>query len=274
MFVLRKYPCQIVLLSGTVPPIAIPKFQTLFGLCSNAVEVRTDTCRREIKYEIGRGSNTTSEMIVLLKAKLAILRPTWTPKDRFLIYVQTIKDGQEVAHALQIPLYHSTSEAMGRELTTVQQEDMYNAWLSGDAVGLVTTSVLSAGNDYSHIRWVAHVGNPRDMLSFQQESGRAGRDGKAALSSILPQKKIWNIRAPPESLDLTGINAVRKMIACLMHQGPNANTCIKFHLTEFTDGVGRCCSEFQENQECNGCIAGKQYYCPTIRAKMSYNRSA
>ncbi|KIW26629.1 uncharacterized protein PV07_06448 [Cladophialophora immunda] len=50
---------------------------------------------------------------------------------------------------------------------------------------ICATTAFGMGIDVPTIRFVIHYGLPRGMESFTQESGRAGRDNKAALSIIL-----------------------------------------------------------------------------------------
>jgi len=57
-------------------------------------------------------------------------------------------------------------------------------WKQGDLKILIATSALGAGLDYGAVRFVVHQGFAQRMIDFCQESGRAGRDGKAAESVV------------------------------------------------------------------------------------------
>ncbi|KAI8317928.1 hypothetical protein GQ54DRAFT_248225, partial [Martensiomyces pterosporus] len=48
----------------------------------------------------------------------------------------------------------------------------------------VATNALGAGIDIPHIRHVVHIHPSNSLLDYAQESGRAGRDGEAAVAHM------------------------------------------------------------------------------------------
>ena len=57
---------------------------------------------------------------------------------------------------------------------------------------IVATTAFGMGIDAPHVRFVLHYGLPRGFEAFVQESGRAGRDGKAAVSVVFYTREESN----------------------------------------------------------------------------------
>lgn len=57
--------------------------------------------------------------------------------------------------------------------------------MTSDQPYIVTTSALSAGFDYTHVRLVIHINKPDSLVDFAQKSERTERDGKEAYSVVL-----------------------------------------------------------------------------------------
>lgn len=77
-----------------------------------------------------------------------------------------------------ISYYHGEMDSMDRMITQQQ-------FINNELDLICCTSAFGMGIDKENIRLVIHYHFPKDMESFIQEFGRAGRDGKRSLSVVL-----------------------------------------------------------------------------------------
>ena len=67
-----------------------------------------------------------------------------------------------------------------------------DSFLSGDTNVMVATKAFGMGIDKPNVRMTFHLNYPGSLESFVQEAGRAGRDKKMALATIIySPKKFW-----------------------------------------------------------------------------------
>ncbi len=71
------------------------------------------------------------------------------------------------------------------EMDSGSRYESHKRWKSGNAQIIVATKAFGMGIDKADIRNVIHNGVPENVLSWAQEIGRAGRDGKQACATIL-----------------------------------------------------------------------------------------
>ena len=65
-------------------------------------------------------------------------------------------------------------------LSDMDRQHNQDAFLNEQADVMVATVAFGMGIDRSNVRFVVHAGSPRSLEHYQQESGRAGRDGLEA----------------------------------------------------------------------------------------------
>lgn len=102
-----------------------------------------------------------------------------------IVYVQTRKETKEIATFLDsmnisaLP-YHA---GLAHDTRSAVQEK----WMHGAIRVVVATNAFGMGIDKPDVRIVIHLGLNRNMESYYQEAGRAGRDGKKAYATTVFQ---------------------------------------------------------------------------------------
>ncbi len=105
------------------------------------------------------------------------------PGEGGIVYAQTRKEVEDIAEALRkagidTRGYHA---GMPPEVRAKAQADFVNERLQV----VVATIAFGMGIDRSNVRFVIHANCPKSIEHYQQEAGRAGRDGETAECVLL-----------------------------------------------------------------------------------------
>lgn len=234
-----KLPVSIVLMTATCPR-SLEK--VLFAKLGRSIYqvVRRSTDRPEISQEMIPVQADRASFEEQIASKVTSTTRSLSEVERALLFCNSRDECERMAKLLGWDPYHSSVPVDNRAQSM-------RLWKDGEVPGLVCTSMLNCCLDYPYVRYIFHLGPPRDVIDYYQAIGRAARAGGPGASIVYFNPSFLRKPISAEN-DPFGKQVIYDMLC-------DTSLCRRLRPGFFLDGAGVPCSMLPRAQLCDLCTA-------------------
>jgi superfamily II DNA/RNA helicase len=174
---LARAETQMILLTATLPPCKEDILWKRMSWKADEVKMfRMPTARKNIRYSVVRPGARLKKS----EHDTFIANMVGRMNGKGVVYCKAKKRVKELVEEglVQCDAFHG-------DMNTRERATALEAFRTGKTRIVVATNALGMGVDIPDIEWIIHADEPRDMLDYAQESGRAGRDGRTSHAILI-----------------------------------------------------------------------------------------
>ncbi|KAJ3980227.1 hypothetical protein F5890DRAFT_1477902 [Lentinula detonsa] len=254
---LTEIGVPITFLSASMMPRSMPLILDSMKIhdISLVDEIRRYTGRTNLKYVVDKIEND-DEILQEIRTRKEREAQKFVGGDRGIMFASTHKRTRALHELLGCPVYTG-------ELTSSERAAATKRWKDGiqsQDRWMIATEAFGQGVDYPHVRCTIHE-NPKALLNWVQETGRAGRDRGTAICYTIWSELPWPIRKG--DLDHQGRMEMRALLS--------SARCIRLSFAPL-DRVAHSCVSL-DGEICSNCErSAKIPYHLALQGQANFNK--